>query len=308
MSDGWPIRTQLAVPGSSERMVAQALASDADRVFLDLEDAVAPDAKGAARGPVAAALRDGEWRGRPPAYRINAVDTPHFVHDLVDVMEASGGAARWIIVPKVRGEADVHAVDAVLTALEASLGIEPGGVRLEAQIETASGLAQVEAIAGASPRLACLNFGPGDFAADMGMPSDAIGVSDAHDAAYPGHRLHYPMLRVVTAARAHRLLVTDGPIADVRDEAALHASASVARALGFDGKWVIHPAQIATVNAVFTPSADEIAHARRVVEAYQAAMARGEGAIALDGRLIDAASLRMARRTLDRGGRTVTGE
>jgi citrate lyase beta subunit len=280
-------------------MVAKALASAADRVFIDLEDAVAPNAKATARAIVASALRDGEWLGRPPAYRINALDTAYFVHDLVDVLEASSGAARWVVVPKVRGAADIHAVDAVLTALEASLGLEPDTVRVEAQIETARGLTQVEAIAGAARRLACLNFGPGDFAADMAIPSAAIGVFDA---AYPGHRLHYPMLRIVTAARAAGLLVTDGPVADVHDQEALRASAALARALGFDGKWVIHPAQIGTVNAVFTPSTDEIAHASRVVEAYEAARARGEGAIALDGRLIDAASLRMAQRTLEQGG------
>jgi citrate lyase subunit beta/citryl-CoA lyase len=298
VSPNTAIRTELAVPGSNERMIVKALASGADRVFLDLEDAVAPSAKVDARGIVAAALRDGDWRGRPPAYRINALDTPYFVHDLVDVIEGSGGAVRWVVVPKVRTAADVQTIDAILTALEASLGLARATVHVEAQIETAEGLVNVDAIARSSPRLSCLNFGPGDFSADMGIPSAAIGARDEHDESYDGHRLHYPMLRIVAAARAAGLLVTDGPVADFRDLEALRLSCTTARALGFDGKWVIHPTQIETVKLRFTPTESEVAHARAVVETYEAAVAKGHGAIALDGRLLDAASLRMAHRTL----------
>lgn len=289
-------RSELAVPASNPRMIDKGLASAADIAFLDLEDAVAPAEKAAARAHVIAALRDKDWGGKRRAMRINALDTPYCYRDLVEVVEAAGDRLDLIVVPKVNGPEDVHVVTTLLGQIEQGLGI-PSRIGLEVQVETAAGLIQCERIA-ASPRVEAINFGPGDFAASAGMPVVRLGVPDAWDAAYPGHRWHYAMSRLVIAGRAAGIRVVDGPYADFRDEEGFRRSCQSARALGFDGKWCIHPDQIAVANEVFSATEAEIAWARRVVDAYAAATADGLGAIALDGKLIDAASLRMAERTL----------
>jgi citrate lyase beta subunit len=283
-------RSELAVPGSSERMIAKALGSDADVVFLDLEDAVAPAEKVAARETVARALRSGAWGDKARAYRVNPLDSPNFYRDLIEVVEAVEGELDVVVVPKVNRPEDVYVVATLLAQLEAAVGL-PRRIGLEVQIETAAGLANCERIAAASDRIEALTFGPGDFAASAGMPAAKIGMPDEWDA-------RYPMSRIVIAARAAGVRPIDGPYADFRDLEGLRRSAEIARALGFDGKWCIHPAQIAVVNEVFTPSADEIAWARRVVAALGSAERSGEGAVAIDGQMIDAASIRMARRTL----------
>jgi citrate lyase beta subunit len=203
------------------------------------------------------------------------------------------------MLPKVERAADVIAVAALLDGIESALGVErPMG--LEAQIETAAGLLDAPGIATASPRLEALVFGPGDYAASVRMPQTAIGAPDEWDAAYPGHRFGYAMHQIVVAARAAGLRAIDGPFADVRDPDGLRRSALTARALGFDGKWCIHPAQIEIVNEVFSRDAGEIAWARRVLAAADAARREGRGAASLDGRMIDAASIRMAEATLAR--------
>jgi citrate lyase beta subunit len=292
-------RSVLATPGSNPRMIDKALASAADLVMLDLEDAVAPEQKPAARAEVARALRDADWRGRPHLVRVNPLGTPHFHRDLIDLVEAAGDRLDLIMLPKVEREADVVAVGALLDGIEAALGIaRPIG--LEAQIETAAGLLAAPVIAAASPRLEAVVFGPGDYAASIRMPLTAIGAPDEWDARYPGHRFGYAMHQIVVAARAAGIRAIDGPYADIRDPAGLRQSALVARALGYDGKWCIHPSQIDIVNDVFSPDADEIAWARRVLEAAEAARREGRGAAALDGRMIDAASIRMAEATLMR--------
>jgi citrate lyase beta subunit len=300
-------RSVLATPGSNPRMIAKALASDADLVMLDLEDAVAPEQKAAARNEVARALREADWRGRPRLVRVNALGTPYFHRDLIDLVEQAGDRIDLVMLPKVERPAEVVAVDALLTGIEAARGIERP-IGLEAQIETAAGLLAAPAIATASPRLEALVFGPGDYAASARMPLTAIGAPDEWDARYPGHRFGYAMHQIVVAARATGLRAIDGPYADVRDPDGLRRSALVARALGFDGKWCIHPSQIAIVNDVFSPDADEIAWARRVLEAADAARRDGRGALALDGRMIDAASLRMAEATLARADASRSAE
>jgi citrate lyase subunit beta/citryl-CoA lyase len=291
------MRSELAVPASNPRMIDKALASAADGVFLDLEDAVAPAAKPAARAEVISALRDKDWQGKRRTIRINALDTSYCYRDLVEIVEAAGERLDLIVVPKVSGPEDVSFVTTLLGQIERHMGIAPR-IRLEVQIETAAGLLNCERIA-AGPRVEAITFGPGDFAASTGIPVAQIGVPDEWDAAYPGHRWHYAMSRLMIAARAAEVRVLDGPFADFRDEEGLRRSCRVARALGFDGKWCIHPDQIAVVNEIFSPTETELAWARRVVDAYAAATADGLGAIALDGSLIDAASLRMAERTLE---------
>jgi citrate lyase subunit beta/citryl-CoA lyase len=292
-------RSVLATPGSQPRMIAKALASDADVVMIDLEDAVAPQQKAAARAVVAAALREGDWRGRPRTFRMNALDTPWFVRDLVEVMEEASGAVDLIVVPKVAGSEDVATVATILASLETALGMT-APVGLEVQIESARGLASCEAIASANPRVETLVFGPGDYAASIGMPLAAIGTADRWDDVYPGHRWDYPLQRILVAGRAAGTRVIDGPYADFRDLDGFRRSCQTTRAFGYDGTWCIHPAQVPIANEVFTPDETEIAWARRVLAANVEAAREDRGSFALDGQMIDAASLRMARATLAR--------
>jgi citrate lyase subunit beta / citryl-CoA lyase len=291
-------RSFLAVPATRRKMVEKALASDADAVFLDLEDAVAPDSKAAARGDVVSALKEIDWGDRPTLFRVNAMDTPYFYRDLIEVVEAAGGFLDAIIVPKVNRPEDLYAVSILLSQLELAMDLQKGKIKIEAQIESAEGLTNVEAISFSTPRLTALHFGPGDFAASLSMPLASIGVMDEWDEAYPGHRFHYAMQRIVVAARAAGLRVLDGPVADYGDEEGLRRSCLIARSLGFDGKWCIHPAQIAVVNEVFSPTGKEVAWAKKVVEAYDEANAAGSGSVSVDGQMVDAASIKLARNML----------
>jgi citrate lyase subunit beta/citryl-CoA lyase len=280
-------------------MVEKALASEADAVFLDLEDAVAPDSKAAARGDVASALKELDWRGRPTLFRANALDTPYFYRDLIEVVEEAGDSLDAVMIPKVNRPEDLYAVAVLLSQLELATDLEQGKIRLEAQIESAEGLANVDQIARATGRLTTLDFGPGDFAASLQMPQTSIGVMDEWDELYPGHRFHYAMQRIVVAARAADLRVLDGPVADYRDEEGLRRSCLISRSLGFDGKWCIHPAQLGIVNEVFSPTEREVEWAKKVVAAYEEANTAGSGSVSVDGQMIDAASIRLARTTLD---------
>ena len=291
-------RSVLAVPGSSWKMIEKGARSEADLAFLDLEDAVAPAERPAARANIARAFRELDWRGKRRVFRINETRSPDCHRDLIEVVSGAQGLIDLVIVPKVDGRDDIVFVDRLLAQVERGLGLDVGSIDIEAQIETAAGLANCEAIAAASPRLEALVFGPGDFAASLGMPVGAIGVANEWDAAYPGHRLHYALSRILVAARANGLRAIDGPYADFRDAEGFRRSCEIARALGYDGKWCIHPAQIEIVNEVFSPAEAELAAARAVVEAYDSALASGRGAARMDGTMIDAASLRMARRTL----------
>jgi citrate lyase beta subunit len=280
-------------------MIEKGPSSGADLFFLDLEDAVAPNEKESARGNVVRAINELDWRGRPTMYRMNSLDTPYFYRDVIEVVEQAGGKLAVILVPKVEAPRDLHALDTLLTSIELAAGLEPGKVKLEAQIETARGLTKVAGIAQATPRLEALHFGPGDYAASVRMPQTSIGTTDEWDEVYPGHRFHYAMCRIVVAARAADLRVVDGPVADYRDEEGLRKACLVARSLGFDGKWCIHPAQAETVNEVFSPTEREVEWAEKVVSAYEEAGAGGVGSISVDGKMVDAASIKMARNTLD---------
>jgi citrate lyase subunit beta/citryl-CoA lyase len=292
-------RSVLAVPASNLGMAEKALASPADAVFLDLEDAVAPDEKAEARGKIVQALQELDWRNRPTLYRSNALDTPYFYRDVIEVVEEAGDRLDSILIPKVQRPEDLHVAATLLYQTELSAGLEPGKIKIEGQIESARGLVSVDGIASATGRLMALHFGPGDFAASVRMPLTSIGVMDEWDEVYPGHRFHYAMQRIVVAARAADLRAVDGPVADYRDEDGLRKSCLLARSLGFDGKWCIHPVQIETVNEVFQPTEEETEWAKKVLKAYEEASAAGRGAITLDGHMIDAASIRMARNTLD---------
>ena len=293
-------RSLLAVPATRREMVEKALASDADAVFLDLEDAVAPDNKAEARADVIGALKELDWRGRPALFRANALDTAFFYRDLIEVVEESGHALDAVMIPKVNRPEDLHAVSTLLSGLELATDLEPGKTELEAQIESAEGLTNADAIARATPRLGAIHFGPGDFAASLHLPQTSIGVMDEWDESYPGHRFHYAMQRIVVAARAAGVRVLDGPVADYGDEEGLRRSCLTARSLGFDGKWCIHPAQIPVINEVFSPTDKEVEWAEKVVAAYEEANAAGSGSVSVDGQMVDAASIKMARNVLDK--------
>jgi citrate lyase subunit beta/citryl-CoA lyase len=280
-------------------MVEKALASDADGIFLDLEDAVAPDDKAGARGDIVRALKELDWRGRPKLFRANALDTPYFYRDLIEVVEQAGDSLDAVMIPKVNRPDDLYAVSVLLSQLELATDLKTDKIKVEAQIESADGLTHVDAIARATSRLKALHFGPGDFAASLRMPQASIGVMDEWDEAYPGHRFHYAMQRIMVAARAAGVRALDGPVADYGDEAGLRTSCRVARSLGFDGKWCIHPAQIPVVNEVFSPTETEVEWAKKVVAAYDEAKSGGSGSVSVDGQMVDAASIRMARTTLD---------
>jgi len=292
-------RSILAVPASNPKMAGKALASSADAVFLDLEDAVAPDEKAEARKKVVHALKELDWRNRPTLYRVNALDTPYFYRDLIEVAEEAGDRLDSVLIPKAQRPEDLHVVATLLTQIELAAGLAPGEIRLEAQIEGAEGLVNIDGIARATDRLEALHFGPGDFAASLRVPQTSIGTMDDWDQAYPGHRFHYAMQRIVVAARAAGLRAIDGPVADYRDEEGLRKSCLLARSLGFDGKWCIHPDQIEIVNEVFSPTEKEVEWAKKVVKAYEEAGAAGRGAITVDGQMVDAASIKMAWNTLD---------
>lgn len=279
-------------------MIAKAAASAADAVCLDLEDSVAVSEKAPARGNVVRALRDLDFHNRTRIVRINALDTEFSYRDIVEVWEAVGDRVDLMMMPKVGAARDVQFVETLLTQIAWAQRRPVDQIAIEAQIETASGFLNIREIASSSARLDALIFGPGDYAASMHMPLAAIGERDEHDAIYQGHRWHAVMHTIVAAARAQGLRCLDGPYAGYRDADGFERSCRIARALGFDGKQCIHPSQLDLANAVFSPSAAEIASARAVVDAYESATAHGHGAAAHDGRMIDAASLRMARTIL----------
>jgi len=291
-------RSVLAVPGSNPRMIERAAASDADSVFLDLEDAVAPGDKVKARGNVIKALTEIDWRarGKSICVRINGIDTPFMYRDLIEVMEQAGTRLDTILVPKVGVAADLYLCDALMTQIEAALGTgEPAG--LEALIETALGMANVETIArDGSRRLEALHFGVADYAASNKARTVSIGGLNPD---YPGDQWHFALSRITVACRAYGLRAIDGPFGDFNDAEGYLAAARRGAALGIEGKWAIHPSQIALANTVFSPSEAEAQRAERILMALEEAAKAGQGAAQLDGKMIDAASARMAENIID---------
>jgi citrate lyase subunit beta/citryl-CoA lyase len=293
-----PRRSCHAVPGSSERFLAKAPQLEADEVFLDLEDAVAPDEKDGARGRVIEALRSLDFGATTVVVRVNGTDTPHYYRDLIAVVEGAGRHVDAIMLPKVRTPGDVEMTAKLLTQIELANNLEAGRIGIEAQIEDATGLLACEAIATASERMETLIFGPGDYSAAVGIPVTTIG--GAPDG-YPGDHLNYVYSRLVVAARAAGIQAIDGPYARVGDDAGLRERARLARALGLDGKWTIHPGQIAVVNEVFSPSREEWERAEAMLAAYEDAHRAGRGAAVFEGEMIDEANRKMADRIAQSG-------
>jgi citrate lyase subunit beta/citryl-CoA lyase len=291
-------RTCHAVPGSSERFLAKAPQLEADEVFLDLEDAVAPDEKAGARERVIEALRTLDFASTTVVVRVNGTDTPHYYRDLIAVVEQAGAQLDAIMLPKVRTPGDVEMTDKLLTQIERANDLEPGRIGIEAQIEDATGLIACERIAAASPRMETLIFGPGDYSAAVGIPVTTIGGAPE---GYPGDHLNYVYTRLVVAARAAGIQAIDGPYARVGDDDGLRERARLARALGLDGKWTIHPGQIAIVNEVFSPARDEWERAEAMLSAYEEAHRAGRGAAVFEGEMIDEANRKMADRIAQAG-------
>src|ERR687894_1566423 len=291
-------RTCHAVPGSSERFIAKAVGLEADEVFLDLEDAVAPNEKDAARERVIEALNSLDFGAKTVVVRVNGTDTPHFYKDLIAVVERAGDRVDAIMLPKVRTPGDIEMTDKLLTQIELAHGLELGRIGIEAQIEDATGLLACEAIAAASRRMETLIFGPGDYSAAVGIPITTIGAAPD---GYPGDHLNYVYSRLVVAARAAGIQAIDGPYARVGDDEGLRARSVLARALGLDGKWTIHPAQIAIVNEVFSPEREQWERAEQMLAAYREAHAAGSGAAVFEGEMIDEANRKMAERIAQAG-------
>lgn len=301
-------RSELAVPGSNTSLFEKAAASAADIVFLDLEDAVAPDEKVQARRNVVQALNEIDWGSKTVMLRINGLDTHYMYRDVVDVVEACP-RLDMLLIPKVGTAADVYALDMLVTQIEAAHG-RSKRLGFELLIETALGMANVEAIAQSSRRVEAMSFGVADYAASTrarttvigGVSKDSVVLSDRDDA---GHRQaywtdpwHAAQTRMLVACRAYGLRPIDGPYGDFSDPEGYVSAAQRAAVLGYEGKWAIHPSQVALANQVFTPSEAEVGKARRIMEAMDQAAKEGKGAVSLDGRLIDIASIRMAQALL----------
>ncbi len=282
----------MSVPASSERFLARARDLAADEVMLDLEDSVAPAAKETARRLAVDALKAGGWDGKLVAVRVNGATTPWAYRDVIAIVEGALGAVDSLVLPKVTSPAQVAWLDLLLGQVEQAAGVPAGRTRIEAQNAHAAALAADDAIAAASRRLVSLVFGPADFMASIGMRSLTVG-GQPEGYAFDAH--HYALMRLLVAARATGLQAIDGPYARIHDTDGLRATATSVAALGFDGKWVVHPAQVDVVNEVFTPSAADYARAVRILDAYESATrVDRRGAVMLDDEMIDEASRKMA--------------
>ena len=290
-------RSELAVPGSQPALFKKALDSAVDYVFLDLEDSVAPGDKEQARRNVIQGLQEHDWRGRGKTIcvRINGIDTHYMYRDVIDVVEQAGHRLDTILIPKVGVPADVYLVDALLTQIETARGFSHR-IGIDVLVETALGMANVEAIAQASPRLEAMHFGVADYAASCRARTVVIGGLNPD---YPGDQWHFALSRMIVACRAYGLRAVDGPFGDFNDPEGYTLAAKRGAALGIEGKWAIHPSQIALANDVFTPPPKEVERARKILDALDQAAKEGRGAAQLDGKMIDAASARMAQNVVN---------
>jgi malyl-CoA/(S)-citramalyl-CoA lyase len=299
-------RSELAVPGSNPTFLEKASQSSADVVFLDLEDAVAPDDKAPARKNIIEALNDLDWSGKQVSIRINGLDTHYMYRDLVEILEGAPGKLDLIMIPKVGTASDVYAVDMMVTQIEDATGTDKR-IGFELIIETALGMQNLAEIAAASKRNESLHFGVADYAASTKARTTVIGgpnrdyavLTDPDDAGnrdvHWGDMWHYPIAKMVVVARANGLRPIDGPFGDFSDPDGYKAQAMRASTLGCEGKWAIHPSQIDLANELFSPSEKEVTQAQRILDAMEQAQKEGKGAVSLDGRLIDIASIRQAK-------------
>ena len=288
-------RSCLSVPGTSPKMIDKARSLGADQVFIDLEDAVPPPEKARAREIIVASLNEGGWGERTRAVRINDLSTAWTHADLVAIVEGAGPHLDTVILPKVETPEQITWLDLTLTQLERSTGLEVGRIGIEAMIETAGGLVHVDTIAAASPRLEALIFGPADFMASINMKSLVVGEQPpGYDV---GDAYHYMLMRILMAARTHGLQAMDGPYMQIRDLDGLRRTAARSAALGFDGKWTLHPGQLDVVNELFSPAQEDYDHAELILDAYEHSTSEAggrRGAAMLGDEMIDEASRKMA--------------
>jgi citrate lyase subunit beta/citryl-CoA lyase len=293
-----PRRSCLSVPGSSPKMLAKASSLPADEVFMDLEDSVAPMAKEEARANIVQALKEGDWAGKAVVVRVNGVDTKWCYRDVIEVVEQAGRFIDCIMIPKVEYETDVSFVDDLLRQIEATTGLDKP-IGLEVQIETATGVTNIDDIAMASDRTETLIFGPADMSASLGLPTLTAGLQMPN---YPGDHWHFILSRILVAARNAGLQAIDGPYLVIKDLDGFREISLRARALGYDGKWALHPGQIDVLNEVFSPTQDEFDKAEAIIEAYAYATdVQLTGAVMFGTEMIDEASRKMAEQLAARG-------
>jgi len=291
-----PRRSILSVPGHIEKMHAKACQSKADGVILDLEDSVPIDSKAPARKTAIHSILSLDWQEKTVTFRINGLDTPYGYRDLLEVVEAAGQRIDAVVVSKVNHPGDIHFVSRLLDGLEMSKNL-PRRIGIEATIESAQGLESVSETAKASDRLKTLIFGIVDYSVSIGARLISIsGHGEKEAEVYPGHRWNFEMSKIAMAAKANGLMAIDAPYGNFKDPEGLRQSAAIACALGFDGKWVIHPDQIDIINEIFSPSKEDIARAEKVLAAHKEAEEKGLGAVAVDGRMVDRATVRLATR------------
>jgi citrate lyase subunit beta/citryl-CoA lyase len=290
-----PRRSCLAVPGSNPKMLGKAQGLPADQVFLDLEDSVAPLAKEDARANIVAALGEGDWSGKTRVVRVNDLTTSWTYRDVVTVVEGAGASLDAIMLPKVQSAEQVVWLDVLLRQIEETIGLEVGRIGIEAQIENAAGLIAVDDIAAASPRVETIIFGPADFMASINMRSLVVGEQPpGYDV---GDAYHYILMRILMAARAHDLQAIDGPYLQIKDVDGFRRVAGRSAALGFDGKWVLHPGQIDAANEVYSPAQGDYDHSELILDAYDyytSEVGGKRGAVMLGDEMIDEASRKMA--------------
>ncbi|MGI5216435.1 HpcH/HpaI aldolase/citrate lyase family protein [Nocardia sp. CA-290969] len=297
-----PRRSVLAVPGSNPKMIAKAKGLPVDEVFLDLEDAVAPGAKAAARANIVAALNDSGWGEQLRVVRVNDWTTQWTYADVISVVDGAGTALDAILLPKVTDAGQVRALDLLLSQLERANGIEPGRIGIEPQIENALGLRNIDEIATASPRVQTLVFGPADFMASINMRTLVVGEQpEGYDT---GDAYHHILMTILLTARAHGLQAIDGPYLQIRDIDGFRRAAGRTAALGFDGKWVLHPSQVDAANEIFSPRQSDYDHAEMILDAYAyhtSTEGGARGAVMLGDEMIDEASAKMAAVVAEKG-------
>lgn len=289
-------RSILSVPGNIKKMHLKAAESNVDIVMLDLEDSVSIDDKAKAREIVANSINELDWNSKTVTFRINNCNSEYAYEDIIDVVAKSGNKISRIVIPKVENSDEIHFADKLLSGIEQKYKIT-NQIGIEASIETARGLMNIEKIAQSSDRIETLIFGIADYSASVGAKNVSIsGHGENEEAIYPGHRWHFVLSKIIMVAKANNLLAIDAPFGNFRDYEGLKKSCMMSRSLGMDGKWAIHPNQIDDINRIFSPDAEEIEYAKKIIEAEK----NSKGAIALEGKMIDQATLRLARITYEK--------
>ncbi len=292
-------RSVLSIPSNREKMLLKAKKLSPDVVMFDLEDSVPVEEKDHARNQLIRFLKEEKVAAPLISYRINPMTTPFAYRDIIEIVEGAGESIDILVIPKAESAYEVGAVDILLSQIEKALGLEKK-ILLEVSIETAKGMLKAEEIVFSSDRIISLVFGIADYSISLGMFFKGYSGHGEEEDFYPGHRFHYPLSRMVMVAKAKGILAIDAPYGNFKDPEGLKRSCMISRYLGYDGKWAIHPAQIETINQIFSPSPEEVERCKKITTAYEEALKRGEGSVSVDGRMIDGATLRLALQLMER--------